>query len=234
MSIDSGPSGAITDQHADVHLQRQRHGRTGHLPVLDRHRARRASAPAPARATATRRRARSPTAPTRSGSGRPTRPATLPSLPALSQCRRRSRPGPPRRRSPRGRRRRRQDASEVQVHLQRPERRLPVQARQAQVRALRVALQDAQASPGQAQAAGEGRWGRRNRPDTGRQEVPDPPAGAEEIGAPGFEPGTSPTRTVRATRLRHAPRAPRIEARGARAVVHRIALDRGRQRQRDP
>ena len=29
----------------------------------------------------------------------------------------------------------------------------------------------------------------------------------EQIGAPGFEPGTSPTRTVRATRLRHAPRA---------------------------
>src|SRR3954454_12781464 len=27
-----------------------------------------------------------------------------------------------------------------------------------------------------------------------------------EIGAPGFEPGTSPTRTVRATRLRHAPK----------------------------
>ena len=27
-----------------------------------------------------------------------------------------------------------------------------------------------------------------------------------QIGAPGFEPGTSPTRTVRATRLRHAPR----------------------------
>jgi hypothetical protein len=26
-----------------------------------------------------------------------------------------------------------------------------------------------------------------------------------DIGAPGFEPGTSPTRTVRATRLRHAP-----------------------------
>src|SRR3954452_6636018 len=26
------------------------------------------------------------------------------------------------------------------------------------------------------------------------------------IGAPGFEPGTSPTRTARATRLRHAPR----------------------------
>jgi len=25
------------------------------------------------------------------------------------------------------------------------------------------------------------------------------------IGAPGFEPGTSPTRTARATRLRHAP-----------------------------
>ena len=29
--------------------------------------------------------------------------------------------------------------------------------------------------------------------------------GSQHIGAPGFEPGTSPTRTVRATRLRHAP-----------------------------
>jgi hypothetical protein len=28
---------------------------------------------------------------------------------------------------------------------------------------------------------------------------------SESIGAPGFEPGTSPTRTARATRLRHAP-----------------------------
>src|SRR5690348_13699668 len=33
------------------------------------------------------------------------------------------------------------------------------------------------------------------------------------IGAPGFEPGTSPTRTVRATRLRHAPRARSLAAR---------------------
>src|SRR4028119_2295453 len=31
-------------------------------------------------------------------------------------------------------------------------------------------------------------------------------AGSCAIGAPGFEPGTSPTRTVRATRLRHAPK----------------------------
>src|SRR6478736_6909284 len=31
-------------------------------------------------------------------------------------------------------------------------------------------------------------------------------SGFHAIGAPGFEPGTSPTRTVRATRLRHAPR----------------------------
>jgi hypothetical protein len=30
--------------------------------------------------------------------------------------------------------------------------------------------------------------------------------GLRQIGAPGFEPGTSPTRTVRATRLRHAPK----------------------------
>ena len=35
----------------------------------------------------------------------------------------------------------------------------------------------------------------------------------EIIGAPGFEPGTSPTRTVRATRLRHAPRAAIISER---------------------
>ena len=31
-----------------------------------------------------------------------------------------------------------------------------------------------------------------------------------DIGAPGFEPGTSPTRTVRATRLRHAPTRPPV------------------------
>src|SRR5947209_2594002 len=36
---------------------------------------------------------------------------------------------------------------------------------------------------------------------------PPPPPTTNQllIGAPGFEPGTSPTRTVRATRLRHAP-----------------------------
>src|SRR6187455_1708397 len=34
----------------------------------------------------------------------------------------------------------------------------------------------------------------------------DLPEGIVYIGAPGFEPGTSPTRTVRATRLRHAPK----------------------------
>src|SRR5207237_2869761 len=33
-----------------------------------------------------------------------------------------------------------------------------------------------------------------------------PPFGGSSIGATGFEPATSPTRTVRATRLRHAPR----------------------------
>ena len=32
-----------------------------------------------------------------------------------------------------------------------------------------------------------------------------PQCGFSDIGAPGFEPGTSPTRTARATRLRHAP-----------------------------
>ena len=32
------------------------------------------------------------------------------------------------------------------------------------------------------------------------------------IGAPGFEPGTSPTRTVRATRLRHAPSVTSLQA----------------------
>ena len=38
------------------------------------------------------------------------------------------------------------------------------------------------------------------------------------IGAPGFEPGTSPTRTARATRLRHAPmRTPVSQARAQRA-----------------
>src|SRR5438067_7336192 len=37
-------------------------------------------------------------------------------------------------------------------------------------------------------------------------EIPCKTTGRRSIGAPGFEPGTSPTRTVRATRLRHAPR----------------------------
>src|ERR1700733_6826310 len=35
----------------------------------------------------------------------------------------------------------------------------------------------------------------------------------KSIGAPGFEPGTSPTRTVRATRLRHAPNGSSIPQR---------------------
>src|SRR5919198_1050168 len=35
-----------------------------------------------------------------------------------------------------------------------------------------------------------------------------PMRGSALIGAAGFEPATSPTRTVRATRLRHAPRRP--------------------------
>jgi hypothetical protein len=51
------------------------------------------------------------------------------------------------------------------------------------------------------------------RPDGGAQIVVagqerDAASGGEmpaNIGAPGFEPGTSPTRTARATRLRHAP-----------------------------
>ena len=42
------------------------------------------------------------------------------------------------------------------------------------------------------------------------------------IGAPGFEPGTSPTRTVRATRLRHAPKAAIISELPLRGV--RLAL----------
>jgi site-specific DNA recombinase len=44
------------------------------------------------------------------------------------------------------------------------------------------------------------------------------------IGAPGFEPGTSPTRTVRATRLRHAPKAVIISEQGAQS---RAAARRG-------
>ena len=45
------------------------------------------------------------------------------------------------------------------------------------------------------------------------------------IGAPGFEPGTSPTRTVRATRLRHAPNGPSIpQATGSPAFRRPSAL----------
>src|SRR6478609_5794133 len=45
------------------------------------------------------------------------------------------------------------------------------------------------------------------------------------IGAPGFEPGTSPTRTVRATRLRHAPKAAIIsETTGLPPMTRRLPL----------
>src|SRR6185437_59370 len=40
------------------------------------------------------------------------------------------------------------------------------------------------------------------------QHLPD--SNQLQIGAPGFEPGTSPTRTARATRLRHAPTQPAV------------------------
>src|SRR3954471_16582364 len=56
--------------------------------------------------------------------------------------------------------------------------------------------------------------------------------GFRAIGAPGFEPGTSPTRTVRATRLRHAPKSAQYRpglraslARDRRVVAHREAGD---------
>src|SRR5690349_8933223 len=50
------------------------------------------------------------------------------------------------------------------------------------------------------------------------------------IGAPGFEPGTSPTRTVRATRLRHAPRGldyPRRWGAGAGRLLPLLWAGRG-------
>src|SRR3954454_8867332 len=53
-------------------------------------------------------------------------------------------------------------------------------------------------------------------------------AGGRYIGAPGFEPGTSPTRTARATRLRHAPRYGRSllgRARDGLVVADREARD---------
>src|SRR3954453_21319451 len=49
---------------------------------------------------------------------------------------------------------------------------------------------------------------------------PTRPRACRHIGAPGFEPGTSPTRTVRATRLRHAPNATgSLVVRGAQRAV---------------
>src|SRR3954451_21228818 len=61
-----------------------------------------------------------------------------------------------------------------------------------------------------------------------------PCGGPVPIGAPGFEPGTSPTRTVRATRLRHAPKSAQYRpalraplARDRRVVPAREARDEG-------
>ena len=60
-----------------------------------------------------------------------------------------------------------------------------------------------------------------NRQETGRSLAPARPGSTvqTEIGAPGFEPGTSPTRTVRATRLRHAPRLPVLRKAPLRSAV---------------
>ena len=68
--------------------------------------------------------------------------------------------------------------------------------------------------------------GDRHRSQRDRDAPGRPEAGSDRtghrrsavIGAPGFEPGTSPTRTVRATRLRHAPRAAIISERRQNAV----------------
>jgi hypothetical protein len=66
---------------------------------------------------------------------------------------------------------------------------------------------------------------------------PPPPATNDNlIGAPRFELGTSPTRTVRATRLRHAPMHPAVShtARGARTLDARRLRPRGRRRRGRP
>jgi hypothetical protein len=63
--------------------------------------------------------------------------------------------------------------------------------------------------------------------------VPPPAAGPrgfpadaipELIGAPGFEPGTSPTRTARATRLRHAPKTVEFSYRVPETVVRGVRV----------
>ena len=61
--------------------------------------------------------------------------------------------------------------------------------------------------------------------DGGERQRPPMESTVSSIGAPGFEPGTSPTRTARATRLRHAPkrvefsyRVPATVARGVRSA----------------
>ena len=85
---------------------------------------------------------------------------------------------------------------------------LRVPGRRRRPRMAGDARRDARRGLRGARAAGAGRAPRGARAAAqARGRVDDRDARtAAEIGAPGFEPGTSPTRTVRATRLRHAPK----------------------------
>src|SRR3954453_16537632 len=73
--------------------------------------------------------------------------------------------------------------------------------------------------------AAEGRWQEAVRRivlrTSGERATQPATLSCREIGAPGFEPGTSPIRTVRATRLRHAPKGTQ-SSRGREARDRRL------------
>ena len=77
-----------------------------------------------------------------------------------------------------------------------------------------------------ASAAQNGRRNGHHAPGPPTRTAALPGGGSKEalvVGAPGFEPGTSPTRTVRATRLRHAPMTVQYSTRTARAARWYVA-----------
>ena len=153
---------------------------------------RRASAPAPARATATR-----PASPLAVGSYTFRVQATdaagnsAVGDPRVLRRRRRSlrRPQRPDTTITKGPKKTRKTRPKFKFTSSDPAARFQCKLDKGKFARLRLALQDAQAASGQAQAAGEGGRRRRDRPHPGGPEVPDPPAGLRKSGRPDLNRG---------------------------------------------
>ena len=196
--------------------------------------ARRASAPAPAPATATRPRARWPTAPTRSASRQPTPPATRAvATRAFSVADAEARPQPPDTTITKGPKKTQKTRPKFKFSSTDPAATFQCKLDSGKFVACASPFRTPRAASGQARSARQSGRRRRDRRLPGGPEVPRPAAGLSKSGRPDLNRG--PHRPERCALPGCAtPRERKDRGACSRAVVHRIALDRGRQRQRDP